>query len=41
MKNFTKVLLFSVALFMVSFSPHNAEFCGVRNTAFKAGERSR
>ena len=38
MKKFTRLVLLMVALFSVSFTPYDNDFCGITNTAFQAGE---
>ncbi len=38
MKKFTRLVLLTVALFSVSFTPYDNDFCGITNTAFQAGE---
>ena len=38
MKSFTKVLLLLCCTISVSFTPYDDRFCGIRNTAFHAGE---
>ena len=38
MKKFTRLALVTIALFTVSFTPYQDDFCGITNTAFKAGE---
>ena len=38
MKNFTKLFLLSIGLITVSFTQYNDTFCGIKNTAFQAGE---
>ena len=37
MKKFTKLLLLTIGIFSVSFTP-DTDFCGIKNTAFNAGE---
>ena len=38
MRSFTKFFLLVLCSLMVSFTPYNDNFCGIRNTAFNAGE---
>ncbi len=38
MKSFTKLFLLPVCLFTINPAPLNESFCGIRNTAFSAGE---
>ena len=39
MTSYTKFILLAICFLTVSFSPSNDTFCGIRNTAFHAGEQ--